>query len=83
MISSAKRRESLWKIVLLSSITWQVAVEGTETESSHRCGERMRSNILSGSQEIPAWWKEKSLHIEGDGTLEEQEAQLEASWGPF
>lgn len=27
--------------------------------------------------------KKKKIRIEGDGTLEEQETELETSWGPF
>lgn len=27
--------------------------------------------------------RKKKQHIEGDGTLEEQETELETSWGPF
>lgn len=43
VVSSVERR-GLWEIILQSSITWQVAVEGVEPAFSWRCSGRMRSN---------------------------------------
>jgi len=77
--SSAERRESWREIVLLPPATWQAAVEGPGPGSAQRRRGRMRSNRCwreGGRKEI-------NLHVEGDGTLEEQEAELVASWDAF